>query len=84
MKAKRLSKTELREHGVVDLVSRVQRMVEEFGDPTGFDANAWTMRWLREPNAALGGRAPLELMDTLEGQAQVFAVLISTQNGTCA
>lgn len=70
--------------GVVRLIGQVQRMVEESGDPTGFDAARWTAGWLLTPVAALGGRAPMEYMDTAEGRAVVSQLLAQVQSGAYA
>ena len=61
--------------GVGRLVGQVQAMVEESGDPKGFDARAWLTRWLSEPLAALGGLCPRDLLDTIEGQRMVSEAL---------
>lgn len=67
--------------GVARLVGQVEAMVQESGDPAGFNAAQWVARWLEEPLAALGGRKPGELMDTAEGQAIVANVLARAQSG---
>lgn len=45
--------------GLAKLVGQVESMVQGVGGAEGFDARAWTSRWLREPVPALGGAAPL-------------------------
>ena len=70
--------------GMARLVGQLQSMVEESGDPQGFDAPAWLSRWLREPLPALGGEEPLELLDTMEGQALVASALAKLQSGAYA
>ncbi len=67
--------------GIARLVGQVEAMVAESGDPAGFDARAWMGRWLGEPLAALGGVRPADLMDTMEGQGLVSAVLARMQSG---
>ena len=67
--------------GVAKLVGQLQVMVEESGDPEEFDAAAWISRWLREPVPALGGQRPLDLLDTMEGQALVSGTLAKLQSG---
>ena len=67
--------------GIGRLVGQVQRMVEESGQPEGFDAAAWVARWLERPVPALGGMKPAELMDTAEGQGIVSNLLSRTQSG---
>jgi putative toxin-antitoxin system antitoxin component (TIGR02293 family) len=70
--------------GMAKLVGQLEAIVEESGEPEGFDAAAWMSRWLREPVPALGGARPIELMDTMEGQALVSAVLSQIQSGAYA
>jgi putative toxin-antitoxin system antitoxin component (TIGR02293 family) len=67
--------------GLGHLVGQVQRMVEQSGQPEGFDAAAWVARWLDRPVAALGGMRPAELMDTGEGQRIVSNLLSRAQSG---
>lgn len=57
--------------GMARLVGQVQAMVEESGNPQGFDAAQWVAQWLNRPLPAFGGRRPAELMDTPDGQAMV-------------
>lgn len=61
------------------LVGQIQAIVEESGDPEGFDAAAWLSRWLNEPLPALGGVCPLDMLDTIEGQSLVSASLARIQ-----
>lgn len=70
--------------GMARLVGQVQAMVNESGDPTGFNAAEWVARWLEEPLAALGGQRPVELMDTTEGQTIVSNLLARVQSGAYA
>lgn len=70
--------------GMARLVGQVQAMVEESGDPDGFDAAAWLAQWMQEPVPALGGTRPSELMDTAEGQAMVSNLLTRMQSGAFA
>jgi putative toxin-antitoxin system antitoxin component (TIGR02293 family) len=70
--------------GVVHLIAQVRRIVEESGDPTGFDAALWTADWLRTPAPALGGRLPVEYMDTAEGRAIVSRLVAQMQSGAYA
>jgi putative toxin-antitoxin system antitoxin component (TIGR02293 family) len=70
--------------GLAKLIGQVQAMVDESGEPEGFDARAWTSRWLREPLPALGGVRPVELMDTMEGQSLVAEALARVQSGAYA
>lgn len=70
--------------GVVRLIGQVRRIVEESGDPTGFDAPLWVATWLRTPVPALGGRPPMQYMDTAEGRAVVAQLVEQMQSGSYA
>ena len=70
--------------GVENLIALVQTMVEESGDPTGFDAARWVAKWLTEPLPALGGETPASYLDTFEGQKLVAELLTMIQSGAYA
>lgn len=70
--------------GVETLIGMVQSMVEQSGDPTGFDAARWLSGWLSEPLPALGGATPASYMDTFEGQKLVAQLLSMSQSGAYA
>ncbi len=70
--------------GVARLIGQLQAIVEESGDPDGFNTAAWISRWLSEPLPALGGARPIELLDTMEGQNLVSRTLAKIQNGAYA
>jgi len=70
--------------GLAKLVGQIEAMVEESGEPAGFDAAAWLSQWLREPVPALGNLRPIDLLDTMEGQALVSQVLGQMQSGAYA
>lgn len=70
--------------GVAKLVGQLEAMLEESGAPASFDAPKWLSGWLREPLPALGGRRPVELIDTMEGQALVAQALGRIQSGAYA
>lgn len=70
--------------GFARLVGQLEAMIEESGDPAGFDAKGWMARWLTEPLPAFGGAAPATLMDTMEGQGLVSAALATIQGGAYA
>ncbi|EJL37353.1 Protein of unknown function (DUF2384) [Caulobacter sp. AP07] len=67
--------------GLAKLVGQVEAMAQGMEEVEGFDARAWTSRWLREPVPALGGATPLDYMDTMEGQALVSDTLARIQSG---
>ena len=70
--------------GLLRLVGQVQVMVDESGDPEGFDAAKWVSSWLERPVPALGNRPPAEFMDTSEGQQVVANLLASARSGVFA
>lgn len=70
--------------GMARLVGQVEAMVEESGDPAGFDATLWLSQWLCQPVAALGHVRPIELLDTMEGQKLVADTLARAQSGAYA
>lgn len=70
--------------GLVKLVGQLEAMIEESGDPQGFDAPKWLSTWLREPSPAMGGVKPIDLLDTMEGQAMVSQALAQIQSGAFA
>lgn len=70
--------------GVGRLLGQLQTMVRESGNPEGFDASAWLSAWMSAPVPALGGARPLDLMDTMTGQALVSQVLAQMQSGAYA
>jgi hypothetical protein len=63
------------------LAAVVQRIVDESGDPAGFDALAWTLGWVHVPVPALGGARPLDCMKSAEGRALVESVVLRMQSG---
>jgi len=70
--------------GFAKLVGPLEPMIEESGDPSAFDARAWMARWLKEGLPALGGTRPTDLLDTMEGQSIVSAVLEKIEGGAYA
>ncbi len=67
--------------GFARLVGHVEAMVEESGDGSAFDACAWMARWMTDQLRALGGVRPIDLVDTMEGQALISNVLAQSQSG---
>jgi putative toxin-antitoxin system antitoxin component (TIGR02293 family) len=67
--------------GLAKLIGQIHLMVEEAGMLNDFSAPAWLSRWLQEPVPALGGCRPLDLMDTMEGQAQVADLIARMRSG---
>ena len=70
--------------GLERLVGQVEAMVEQSGNPEGFDAGRWVGDWLQRPLPALGGKKPAEFMDTMEGQNLVARFLAQSQSGAYA
>jgi uncharacterized protein (DUF2384 family) len=63
------------------LAALVQRVVDDSGDPVGFNALAWTTRWLHRPVPALGGACPAEYMATPESRSLVETLIMRMQSG---
>jgi uncharacterized protein (DUF2384 family) len=70
--------------GVESLIHLVQSMVEQSGNPDGFDAARWLGNWLLAPLPALGGATAASYLDTFEGQKLVAELLTMTQSGAYA
>lgn len=70
--------------GVARLVGQLEVMVRESGDPEGFDAAAWLVEWIEQPQPALGGGKPADLMDTNAGQGIVSQLLAQSQSSAYA
>jgi putative toxin-antitoxin system antitoxin component (TIGR02293 family) len=69
---------------VENLIDLVQNMVEQSGDPSGFNAARWLSDWLTRPLPALAGATPASYMDTFEGQKLVAELLSMSQSGAYA
>lgn len=70
--------------GIARLVGQAEAMIKESGASEGFDAAKWMAAWLEEPQPALGGKRPAELMDTAEGRGMVSDLLARMQSGAYA
>lgn len=70
--------------GLKRLIDQVQSMVEDSGDPTGFDAAEWLGRWIEMPLPALGGKKPADYLSTVTGQNLLSNLLNQMQNGAYA
>lgn len=66
------------------IVGQVQHMVEKCGDPSEFDAAVWTSKWLTQPQGCLGGKRPMEYLDSVTGQQLLSALLMQNVSGTYA
>ena len=69
---------------IARLVIQVQQIVEQSGNPQGFDASTWVAEWLEQPLPALGGGAPAEYMHSAAGRKVVTSLLSQTQSGAFA
>jgi len=67
--------------GMGKLIGQVQTIVEESGDPAGFDAAKWVAEWIKTPQRALGGKRPDELLDTADGRQLVSDLIARQQSG---
>lgn len=70
--------------GFARLVGQVEAMIADSGDGSSFDSRLWMGRWLMEPLPALGHRRPVDLVDTMAGQALVSTALSQMQSGAYA
>lgn len=70
--------------GLLDLINRVEDMLAAERDnpeARGFDVEKWVGEWIRRPQPALGGLAPVDLLDTPSGRESVLKVLGAMQSG---
>lgn len=68
---------------VARLRAQVERLVRESGDPEGardFRADLWLTQWLETPAPALGGRRPLDYLDSTDG-VELVSRLLESQRG---
>jgi len=65
-----------------DRLTRILRVISEAEEM--FGARDKARLWLRRPNQALGGEAPLELLDTDTGTRQVETLLLRIGHGISA
>ena len=72
--------TPLEDH-IAILTMLVRRMVDESGDPTGFDAQTWLNHWLVGVVPALGDRRPLDVLKEPGGLEVVRSLLMRVQSG---
>lgn len=66
------------------LINIVQTMVNESGNPTGFDAAHWLEEWMGKPLPALACATPASYMATAEGRQLVADLLAMMQSGAYA
>lgn len=70
--------------GLEQLIGQVATMVENSGNPRGFEAARWVSEWLEQPVSALGGATPADFMDTVAGQSLVSNLLERSRAGVFA
>lgn len=66
------------------LLAQLEQILQESGDPERvehFDARAWLAEWLGSPAPALGGRPPVDYLNTPEGADLVSRLLGAQQSG---
>jgi putative toxin-antitoxin system antitoxin component (TIGR02293 family) len=70
--------------GFLRIVARLQRLLEESGDPdalAGFDLEAWVQAWMHEPLPQFGDKTPAEMLRNPEGQRAVEDLLDRMRGG---
>ena len=63
------------------IISAVQDVVRESGNPVGFDAASWLDEWLSHPLSALGGRLPSDYLETDDGCDLLIQLIRRAQTG---
>ena len=76
-----LALTPMQTVGFARLLVQAQEIVADSTAPeaASFDTTAWLEHWIQRPQPALGGRKPIELLDSEGGFESVARVL-----GACA
>ena len=69
------------EDDITDLTALVQRMINESGEPTGFDARSWLDHWLTGVVPALGDRRPLDVLNEPGGLEFLESLLLRVDHG---
>ncbi|WP_084267191.1 antitoxin Xre/MbcA/ParS toxin-binding domain-containing protein [Azohydromonas lata] len=70
--------------GFLRIVARLQRLLQESGDPAqlaDFDLDAWVRDWMREPLAEFGGKTPAQMLRNPEGQRAIEELLDRMRGG---
>lgn len=68
------------------MMAKLLRKAEEIAknslsDTSAFNAAEWLGRWVMQPQPALGGRRPADILDTATGQNTVLRLLGSFESG---
>ena len=66
-----------------ELLAQVQAMVKNSAavEARSFDSAKWLGQWIERPLPALGGRKPIDMLDSSEGLDVVKRLLGSTESG---
>ena len=69
--------------GTIKLINTVQAMLDDSKHPEAkkLDAAKWLGQWIEQPQPALGGQKPADMMDTPTGMAMVGRVLGAITSG---
>ena len=69
--------------GMVRLLATAQRILSDSTSPQArdFDAAKWLGRWIEQPQPALGGHRPSDMLDTPTGMMVVARLLGSLESG---
>lgn len=69
--------------GLMDLINRVEDMLDVANKPEAWNFNVekWVAKWVTTSQPAMGGMAPMEVMDTPTGRESVMKLLGSIQSG---
>jgi uncharacterized protein (DUF2384 family) len=69
--------------GTAKLIGTVQAMLDDSTHPDAkkLDAAKWLGQWIEQPQPALGGQKPADMMDTPTGMAMVSRVLGAIASG---
>lgn len=69
--------------GLIQLLGIARDIVDDSTDPAApeFDAARWLGQWIEQPQAALGGQRPADLLDTPTGLSVVARLLGSLASG---
>lgn len=69
--------------GTIKLINTVQAMLDDSTHPDAkkLDAAKWLGQWIEQPQPALGGQKPADMMDTPTGMAMVGRVLGAITSG---
>jgi putative toxin-antitoxin system antitoxin component (TIGR02293 family) len=70
--------------GIAKLIGQVQSIVNESGNPEGFEAGKWFHEWISRPVPALGGHKPEEYLQTADGREVVSKLIAQMQSGAYA